>query len=145
MTLPPWAPSLSDVGDRIPTKTRDSTNPGSDSLLNIFNDRTVPTDGQVQPIINGAVGIIASAVTTALGPDLHDLANDAAAWRAAADVELAYPDRNADVAVYQALDARAKFALTTLANAADQAGQGSDATYPAFTFPVPVPWGDEYL
>lgn len=141
----PWAPTLGDVGNRVPTKTRDQTTPGANSLLNTFNDRTVPTGEQAQPILVGAIATVKSAVGV-IGAGLYDLAKDAATWRAAADIELAYPDRNADIdRVYAALDARAKLALARVVDAADDAGQGAEAQFPTWSMPEPVPWGDQYL
>lgn len=143
-TAEAWAPTLEDVGRRIPTRTRDQDAPGSDDLLGTFNGRTVPTGDQVQPVIDDAVaGVrhVVGTVTTAL----EGLAADAAAWRAAADVELAYPERDGDIRVYDQLNARAKLALDRLTTAADDAGSGADATLPVWSMPDPPPWGDDYL
>lgn len=141
----PWAPTLVDVGNRVPTKTMDQTTPGSTTLKNTFDDTTVPTAAQVQPILDGAIATVRSAVGV-LGSGLYALAKDAAAWRAAADLELAYPDRPADVAtVYAALNERAKTALQRLVDAADDAGVGAEAQMPVWSMPTPVPWGDQYL
>lgn len=141
----PWAPMLADVGARVPSKTRDQSNPGNDTPLNTFTAVTYPTDAEAQPLLDGATALVTSTIATITAP-LYDLAKDAAAWRAAADIELAYPDRNADMdRIYPALDARAKTALDRLIEAADQAGQGAEASLPAWTMPPPVPWGDQYL
>lgn len=139
-----WAPSMADVGARIPTRTRDQTTPGNDSPLGTFNDRTVPTATEVQPILDGAIAQTADAVGS-VPENLYGLAKDAAAWRAAADVELAWPERNAQITdLYNALDARAKLALQALIDACDDAGTGVEGGAPAWSFPAPVPWGDEY-
>lgn len=141
----PWAPTLGNVGSRVPTKTRDQTAPGVQTLLHTFNDRTVPTDTQAQPILDGAISLVRSTIAT-IGEGLYDLAKDAAAWRAAADIELAYPERNADIdRIYGPMDARAKLALQRLADAAGDAGTGADAQLPVWSMPDPVPWGDTYL
>lgn len=140
-----WAPDLTEVGSRCPTKTRNQTAPpGDDSLLGTFNDKTLPTDTMAQPLVNGAVATVADAVAN-IGVLLYPLALDAAAWRAAADIELAYPQRDGDIKVYELLDRRAKLALDRLIEAADNAGTGTDAIYPQYAFPDPVPWGDSYL
>lgn len=141
----PWAPSLTEVGSRCPTKTRDQTGePGVDDMLGTFNDKTVPTGDMAQPLVNGAIAVVADAVG-AIGAALYDLAMDAAAWRAAADIELAYPQRDGDIKIYEQLDRRAKLALDRLIAAADDSGAGTDATLPQWSFPAPVSWGDDYL
>lgn len=141
----PWAPSLADVGNRIPTKTRDQTQPGADQLLNTFTDVTVPTAAQAQPIVDNATSAVKAAVAL-VPPTLYSLALDAAAWRAAADIELAYPDRNADIdRIYSPLDARAKLALATFIAAAAIAGDSAVEALPHYSMPQPVPWGDQYL
>ena len=140
----PWEPSLTEVGSRIPSKTRSVTTPGDNSPLGTFNDNTMPTGVMVEPIVRGAVAVIASRIGT-IGSNLYPLALDATAWRAAADVELAYPERQGDVEIYEQLDARAKLALADLLAAAEDSGGGTDATVPAWSFPSPVPWGDDYL
>ena len=140
-----WAPDLADVGRLIPTRTRVMDAPGSDELLGTFTEHTQPTDQQVQPVIDAAVASIGAAVTT-VTTALEPLAKDAAVWRAAADVELAYPERDADIReVYDRLNARAMLALQRLVSAADDSGAGSDAGLPVWSMPQPVPWGDSYL
>jgi hypothetical protein len=144
----PWAPSVADVGARIPTRTRDQTQPGNDNVLGTFTDATVPTAEQVTPIINGAVASVRHAVGTipTTPATLYELAKDAAAWRAAADIELAWPERDADIReVYDRLNARAALALQRLIDACEDAGTGSDAGLPVWSMPEPVPWGDDYL
>jgi hypothetical protein len=140
-----WAPDLTEVGSRCPTRTRDQTAaPGTDTLLGTFNDKTVPTGTLAQPIVTGAVAVVANAVGT-IGLLLYPLAKDAAAWRAAADIELAYPERDADIKLYEQLDRRAQLALARLISAADDSGTGADATLPQWSMPDPVSWGDSYL
>ena len=141
----PWAPSLVEVGSRIPSKTRDQSVPGSSELLGTFDSRTSPTDVMVAPIVTGAVAVVASAIGM-IGPALYPLALDAAAWRAAADIELAYPERRGDVEdLYPELDKRARLALERLREAADDSGSGTDASLPVWSMLPPPPWGDENL
>lgn len=144
MATEPWAPTLEEVAGHIPTRTRDTLHPGSDAFTNTFTDTTTPTESQAQRITDAAVATVAGTVgtvTTALQP----LARDAAGWRAAADIELAYPQREADVTVYEQLDARAKDALTRLVTVAEDDGGGPDATLPVWCFPDPycplTSWG----
>jgi hypothetical protein len=144
-----WAPGLSDVGACIPTRTRDKSKPGQDKLLNTFNATTTPTDVMVQQRIDDAVSSLIAQVgellaTAAESPEIADLARAAVAWRVAADVEIAYPNRDADVRVYDQLNARAQLAFQALSTALQQAAGGgyTPDVLPQWSMPVPVPWGD---
>jgi hypothetical protein len=133
----PWAPSLEEVAGHIPTRTRDGATPGSDALTNTFSDTTTPTESQAQRITDAAVATVAGAVGTIITTKLEPLARDAAGWRAAADIELAYPQREADVSFYTQLDDRAKLALARLLETAGEQGGGPDALLPVWCFPEP--------
>lgn len=140
-----WAPTLAQVGAKIPTRTVDATVPGESDPTGTFTDRTMPTADMVQPLVDGAVNTVRHAVAS-IPTEFEGLATEAAAWRAAADIELAWPQRDADLReVYDRLDARAKLALQELVDACDDAGTGADGGRPIYSFPTPVPWGDEYL
>lgn len=141
-----WAPTLEQVADHIPTRTRDATVTSSDTLLGTFNANTTPTDEQATRQIKYActevLGAIAGPIP-ATPTFLADLAAEAAALRAAADIELAYPDRQADVTVYERLDQRAKDALQRLIDAVNNAGSGPEGSLlPQWAFPNPDWWGD---
>jgi len=140
----PWAPALSDVARHIPTRTRDTATPGSDRLLNTFTPTTTPTDAQAQQFIDDAVAAVQAAVTGEIpgSGDLAVAARGAAEWQAAADIELAYPYRDADVQVAGQLQARANFALTELRTALDVIGAGVVEALPEWRMPLPAPWGD---
>jgi hypothetical protein len=147
-----WAPSLSDVARHIPTRTRDFATPGSDKLLGTFSERTTPTAEQAQADVDGAVRTILAEVgdLPASGdPDtllvIEAAARDAAEWRAAADIEVAYPNRDADVVVYAQLDARANAALARLKLVLAEAGTGMAEGEPVWAFPSPWPYGDSPL
>ncbi|MET8334365.1 hypothetical protein [Streptosporangium canum] len=144
----PWAPTLEQVADHIPTRTRDSTTPGSDTLLMTFNDHTTPPAEAAQRKIVSAVAEVLAAVAGSVPATpsyLRDLAKDAAALRAAADIELAYPDRDADVRVFEQLDQRAKDALQRLVEAvSDAGGTGTEGSLlPVWSMPVPG-WPGDY-
>jgi hypothetical protein len=105
----------------------------------------MPTAEMVQPLIDGAVVSVRHAVGS-IPTAVEDLATEAAAWRAAADIELAWPERDADLReVYDRLDARAKLALQRLIEACEDAGTGADGGVPVYSFPEAPPWGDSYL
>lgn len=137
-----WAPGLADVARHVPTRTRDSATPGSDRLLGTFTATTTPTAEQAQAVIDAAVATI-SGVYGAIPTSLGDLARDAAEWRAAADIEYAYPDRSADVQVARDLDARAQLSDKALAAAIAGAGAGLADLVPEWQFPAPPPWADK--
>ena len=143
-----WAPTLADVARHIPTRTRDTT-VGQDALLGTFTEATTPTAEQAQADVDAAVrGLVADFGAMPTGGDPAMVANiaatarEAAEWRAAADIEIAYPNRQADVNVYVQLNARAAQAYAALARVLAEAGVGEVATVPQWAFPPPPPWGD---
>jgi hypothetical protein len=142
----PWAPLLEQVADHIPTRTRDSSVPGDDTLLGTFNARTTPTDEQAMRHINAAVAEVLGAVggtVPATPAFFYELAGEAAALRAAADIELAYPNRDAEIQVFERLDQRAKDALQRLIDAVNDAGSGAEGSLlPQWAMPEPVWYGD---
>ncbi|MER7500446.1 hypothetical protein AB0L05_27690 [Nonomuraea pusilla] len=147
MADPSWAPSLEQVADHIPTRTRSTAAaPGDDTLLNTFTAQTTPTDEQARRHISGACAEVLGAIggdVPATPSFLARLASEAAALRAAADIELAYPSRDADISVYQQLDQRAKDALQRLISAVDDQGAGPEGSLlPVWSMPEPVWYGD---
>lgn len=146
----PWAPGLADVARHVPTRTRAySGTPGSDKTLGTFTEDTTPTAEQAQADIDAAVRSIIATVgqipvsgDAAMVAAVQGAARDAAEWRAAADIELAWPNRDADVSVARELDARATGALATLRTVLAEAGSGLVEDAPQWAFPEPVPWGD---
>lgn len=142
MSGEPWSPGLTDVARHIPTRTRDRKTPGSDALLMTFNQSTTPTDDQVQQLIDDNVGALEGQIgdipsVLANFPDLAISMRVYVEWRTAADIEVAYPNRDADIQVYAQLDARAKaaYAVVTAALAVDNTG--STALVPQWAFPDP--------
>jgi len=151
----PWAPGVDEVARHIPRRTRDSRSPGSDTVLGTFTSSTTPTASQAQAFIDAAVrslvalvGVLPATGDPAAVANLQGAARDAAEWRAAADIELAYPNREADVTLAAALDARAVTALAALRTALAEAGAGTVDVSPEWMFPDPVltaPWGDRTI
>ncbi len=147
MTGEPWAPGLADVARHVPQRTRDTKTPGSDRLLMTFNANTTPTDAQAMQLIDDTVGTLESQVGDI--PNVLTQHPDAAIamrvwveWRAAADIEIAYPNRDADVRVYDQLNARADKAWHALEEALNTSDVGASANEPQWAFPLPAPWGD---
>lgn len=141
-----WAPTLADVARHIPTRTRDTLTPGSDALLNTFTENTTPNAEQAQTYIDQAVqwvvgncGQLPANLTST--DDLWINARTAAEYRASADIELAYPNRDADVRVFAQLDQRAKDALATVKTAMQGEGVGQVDLVPYWHFPPDLPPG----
>lgn len=143
-----WAPTLSDVARHVPTRTRDYKSPGSDKLQMTFNANTTPNDAAVQQMIDDVVAALQAqvgnltplAVTT---PDLATAARTYVEWRVSADIELAYPNRDADIRLYAQLDDRAKAALTALQAALNATNAGVVDAFPQWAFPSPPPYADQ--
>lgn len=146
MAVPSWSPSLEQVADHIPTRTRDPAQPGDTTLRGTFTSSTEPTDEQARRHINAAVAEVLGAVggTIPAAPTfLHQLASEAAALRAAADIELGFPNRNADADRWTQLDQRAKDVLQRLIDAVNDQGSGPEGgLLPAWSMPCPPWWGD---
>jgi hypothetical protein len=146
-----WAPGLGDVARHIPTRTRDTVTPGSDLMLNTFTPATTPTNDQAQAIIDDAVNWVLAeagpvpALSDPNGPMVQAAARTAAEWRAAADIEVAYPNRDNDIRVFTQLDQRAKDALAALLRAMVETNTGVTDPLPSWMAPDAVtiaPWGD---
>jgi hypothetical protein len=146
-----WAPGLSDVARHVPRRTRDRTTPGTDKLLMTFNVNTTPAGDAVQQMIDDVVGgLLATSgdlpTSVTQAPEISKLARTFVEWRVAADIELAYPNRDADVQVYRDLDARAQAEYKALGAALALADAGSSyevAGLPLWGFPDPPAYGDE--
>lgn len=145
----PWAPSLSDVARHIPTRTRDTRTPGSDRLTGTFSPYTTPDNEQAQICIDEAVQWVLGRAGPALpaGENIRTAARTAAAWRAAADIEIAYPQRDADIRLYALLDQRAKDAINDLIQRIERETGGSGgpdgiAGTPVWQSLPPPRWAD---
>jgi len=137
-----WAPTLADVARHIPTRTRDTTTPGSDALLGTFTENTTPSADAAQGFIDDAVQWVLASVgqlPTGLPPtdEIMVAARTAAEWRASADIEVAYPNRDMDVRLFTQLDGRAKDALATLKSGLQMENQGVIELVPEYRFPPP--------
>jgi len=148
VTGEPWAPGLPDVARHVPTRTRDRKTPGSDTLLNTFTAGTAPTDAQAQAIIDDTVGVILAdvgdpPVTHPRWDEIQVALRSAVEWQAAADIEIAYPNRDADVRVADQLQRRADAALVTLKQVLIESDVGVAASDPWWAFPDPPAWGDK--
>lgn len=145
VALPAWAPSLSDVGDHIPTRTRPTAEWGSsDAILGTFTDVTTPTRDQATRIIARACAWVASQVGSPVSPAAYQAAGIAAALRSAYWVEIAFPERDGDLAVYDRLSAEADAATVTARevnaiSGAQVPDPNQDGDLVAYSFPSEQP------
>lgn len=144
----PWAPGLTDIARHIPTRTRDTKSPGSDKLLMTFNSNTTPNDAQVQQLIDDTVASLEAQVgdmpnVVAQHPDAAAALRMYVEWRCSADIELAYPNRDADIRLYDQLNARAVTALATVTAALAVTEISVVAAEPQWGFPDPPPYADQ--
>lgn len=143
-TLLPWTPTLTEVADYVPARTRPGLpGTGDDTLAGTFTTTTRPTGEQVSRLAAAAAAHVAGTVGT-VDPTLYSLATAAAAQRAAAYVEYAYPERSADLDTGDKLLALAETTLTRL-QAANLAVTGvpiGTALLPVWSMPLPIAYGD---
>ncbi len=145
--LPAWAPTLSRVGAYIPTRTREV---GVDNdYTGTFTTATYPTAAQVNLLIADACVWVEGMVGVPVASAADSLCGMAAALYAAYRVELAYPERDADVSVYDRfrLDAEALVDRAAAVNRANGGGGGTDEegrvdVLARWSFPDPPRWAD---
>jgi hypothetical protein len=119
IALPAWAPSLQDVADHVPTRTRPSTDWGSsDAMAGTFTDSTTPTREQVTRLIRAAASWVAAQIGSPVAAGAYGAAAVACALRAAYWVELGYGDAEANVMDRLAAEADAATATALGVNAA---------------------------
>lgn len=150
--LPAWAPSLADVADHVPTRTRPSAEWGaSDAMAGTFTDATTPTRDQASRLIRRACLWVAGQIGTPVAVAAYPAAAVAAALRAAYWIEVAYPERDADLTVYDRLATDADAATATALRVNADAGATGGVEAPGggavddlvqFDFPDPPPWVD---
>lgn len=146
----PWAPGLADVARHVPTRTHDTLSPGSDAMLGTFNGNTTPDDATVQQMIDDTVASLEALVgdmpsVTAQHPELATALRVYVEFSVAADIELAYPNRDADIQTATALANRAQQQLTAIRAALAGADLGQVAVEPQWAFPDPAltPYADQ--
>jgi hypothetical protein len=148
-----WTPVLDDVGGLIPYRTR-TANPDNPGEAGTFTPDTTPPAERAQGFIDDAVYAVISmvgeipaypAVPVPVAQLLGGAAKTAAAYQAAADIELAYPQRPGDVQIWTQLDKRAAEAMTALKAAMEQTGSGTIEAFPIGNFPQPEDLKNEVL
>lgn len=146
---PAWTPFLSDVADYVAYLTVDKTTPGQQVYLGTFTGNTVPTDEQVQRIVDRETQIVESATigTFSMPTLLYPMASAVVALRAAAIIARTYQRTDEiDLRFANTLDAWAKTALEDLVKAvAEQGGGPGSGPAPVGYFPDAPYWQDLYL
>jgi len=100
----------------------------------------------VDAAVAGVLAAVGAIPTTGSAADeVQAAARDAAAWQAAADIELAYPYRNANVNVSGQLQARANLALDVLREAIASGDVSTPGLLPVWQAPDPPTWADSLL
>jgi hypothetical protein len=150
---PEWSPTTADVAAYVPTRTLDDyPNPDAATQPELgvpspdFTEATTPTKFQVESFIDAAVAVVRSKFP--LSNEFQTaIATQAAAVRAAAMVELSSPRTDSDVNVYQELMALYQGLVVdgVAASGAGAEGSVSGNLVPQWSFPVPVPWGDDFI
>lgn len=153
--LPSWSPTLEQVAAYVPGRPLVPQPDGSNADLLTFDTSTRPTASQVTALILAATNWVLAA-TGALDATLYTTAADCAALRAAAFVELGYPERNDPMrdTANQTSDRLFKQADQMLAALVgrNKAATGSDGDDPDAVFeivpqyiPAPTAWSDQLL
>lgn len=144
---PGWAPTLAQVAALIPTRTREIG--VSNEYQATFTEDTQPTAAEVNILIGYACVWAEAAVGSPVMTSIQSALTFAAALRAAYAVELAYPERDADVSVYDrfateadAMIAHAATANRTAGGGGNLDGEGDPVTFVQFQFPDSPPYRD---
>jgi hypothetical protein len=146
---PAWAPALDDVAAHIPSRTREV---GTDNLYTeTFTADTTPTSDTVSILIGKACAWVASQAGLPVVTAAYPACAVAASLWAAYWVEIGFPERDGDVAVYDRLRKDAEAATKNAATVNLAAGGGAqlpstDPTAgmaPKGTFPDAPSWADQ--
>jgi hypothetical protein len=140
---PGWTPSLERVAAYVPRRTLVGSVDGYGTTRRTFDTTTTPQAGDVTALIEDAVAWVLDR-TGALHITLYDSGRGLAARRAAAFVELGYPDNRDDIGVAEQLLRSLEIDLAALADANtaltgdDPATPGVDdvAVLPYWSFPA---------
>jgi len=152
-TIPAWYPTLEDVAAHIPTRTRElrTPPPDLDEYEGTFTDATTPTGEQAEGLIRRAADWVAAQVGTPIQQVSWPMCKLATSLLAAAWIERAYPERDADVAVYQQFRDDADKAIRQARDTnvdAGGSGDAPDADLPvqvAYSFPAAPGWADQTI
>lgn len=144
---PGWEPSLAQVAAHIPTRTRAV---GIDNTYTMtFTADTTPTGDSAAQIIGHACSWVTSRVGVPVAAAAFPACQLAAALMAAYWIEIGYPERDADVSVYERLRVDAEAAVkgaAALNAAAGGAGDldpdPADSLHVLHDFPDPPPYAD---
>jgi hypothetical protein len=139
-----WAPAVSEVGNVLRARTRDTNG----NEVGTFTDKTRPTDVQVEVLINKAVSDVALRTGSDLPTQVWSDAKGVATTRAAMLVELGYfPEQvGTSRSIYPQLKDMWTQDLKDLITAVTAAGGAPNESgaplKPAFAFPMT---GDPFI
>lgn len=149
---PEWAPTRENVADYVPHRTlaqrEHTTTAGEDVYYLTFDTDTRPTGWAVDRLIGDGIAYIIGQVAP-LHESLQATAAVVATLYAAAAVERSWPNDDQSLQRANDLEKRMTDMLAGLIAANDRAnggdGQAGPELLPLYSFPTPVPWGDDYL
>lgn len=141
-----WRPELWGVAAYVPRRTLVGAIDGSGAPRRTFDSDTLPTGSEVQILITDAcawVGLLAGTVDTTL----TEAASACAALRAAAMVELGYPDNRDDLSnakelLAEAVQMRKDLAAANTALGVDDPATTDDDLLPVWSFPSAPSYAD---
>ena len=149
MAAPAWAPTLQAVAVHIPTRTREVGNVESNDYALTFNANTTPTDAEVLLLIGKGCTVVTGQTGLPVVTAAEEYCTLAAALWAAYWVEIGYPERDADVAVYEKLRVDAEAATKAAVGFNDASGGGwstdptpADTNLVVGSFPAAPSWAD---
>lgn len=139
LTLPDWAPTLEQVAAYVPRRTLVGTVDGYGTAVQTFTADTYPTATAVSSLIADACNWVLLTTGT-VGATLWGQAATCAAIRAAAHVELTYPDNRDDLSdvkwlFEQAEKMRKDLAAANITLSGDDPSTDTDDVLPEFSFP----------
>jgi len=136
----PWVPSLREVADYVPSRTVPIDTAADDPKMT-FDTTTRPNGESVARLIKAAVGWVTATCGT-IDSSLYDTAQSVAAIRAAALVEMSYPERDGDTNVSNILLLQADNALKALEKRneilTDTSNDPTANLLPDWSFPDPT-------
>jgi hypothetical protein len=140
---------LEQVAVHIPTRTREVGAVETDDYAMTFTSDTIPTSGHVHTLIDQACAWVLSQVGSPVVSPAQDACQVAAALWTAYWIERGFPERDADVKVYDRIRDDAISAAKHAAAVNKAAGGGTslnpdavETVLPAHTFPDPPKWAD---
>lgn len=124
MPISDYTPSVAQVADQIPTRTKDQYG----NEVGTFNSNTRPTDTQVSRLIGEHVGDVANIIGADIPSELFADANTAVAERVAMAIEMAFfPEQvNSDRSPYKQIKEQYEEDIARLSRQVQIIAEGGD-------------------